>query len=102
MKSSTKKILMAVLALTLLFSAVIPLFGCGDKNNADPDENTPVITWKSDGLFALVPPPTKAYGKILTDTADIVEFETRYTQKSDFSVSQNVTVPFFIRRGEEE
>ena len=86
MKNKTKKILMAVLALTLLFSAVFPLFGCGDNNGAEPDANTPIITWKSDGLFALVPPPTKAYGKILTDTADIIEFETRYTQKSDFSL----------------
>ena len=76
---------MSALLIVTLFTALAPILSCGNKE-AEPDANTPVIAWKSDGLFSLVPPPTKAYGKILTESADIIEFETRYTQKSDFSL----------------
>lgn len=79
-----KAVLMAVM-LSLLISSVLPFIGCADSE-ARPDANTPVITWRSDGLFALVPPPTKAYGKILTDKDDLIEFEARYVKKEDFSL----------------
>lgn len=85
MKSIFSRILISALLIATLFTVLAPIMSCGGKE-ATPDANTPVITWKSDGLFALVPPPTKAYGKMLTEKTDLIEFETRYTQKSDFSL----------------
>ena len=76
----------AVMAAALLICSVTVLGGCSEEKPDVPDENTPMITWKADGLFAIVPPPTKAYGRILTDTKEFIEFETYYVEKTDFSL----------------
>ena len=86
MKNKYGKILSLFLVLLIILSTVLSAIGCdGDEEDKTPTD-APVLMWKADGLFALIPPPTTAYGKILTDTKEFIEFETYYVEKTDFSL----------------
>ena len=86
MKNKYFKILNLFLALLLILSTVLSAIGCDGDETEKPPVDAPVLMWKADGLFALIPPPTTAYGKILTDTKEFIEFETYYVEKTDFSL----------------
>ena len=89
MKKVHANFIKRILALTLILAAIMSAVGCDggkDGEKEKPPADTPVLMWKTDGLFALIPPPTTEYGKITADSKELIAFETYYVEKTDFSL----------------
>ena len=79
MKTVYVKRIFAIIAIFILSFSLFTI-GCG----SDTPEY-PILKWRTDGLYGILPPPTVEYGKIVSDSESTLEFTMYGVDKKAFS-----------------
>lgn len=83
LKARALAALLAILSILAAFSLV----GCDEEEEPayTIPSDAPVLEWRSDGLFAFLPPPITEYGRVIRNTDTVIELEYYVTDKSQFA-----------------
>lgn len=81
----------ALLALALIMAMTSAVISCDElfpspEQPPDDEASYPTLSWRSDGLFAQLPPPTTEYGSVLINTEDTVKVEFNGVSRTDYTL----------------
>ena len=82
MANGNKKCFRVFVLLLTVVLALLTVFAVGCSDN----ENYPILKWRSDGLYGILPPPVIEFGSVYKETDDVLEFTLNGAEKTDFSL----------------